>query len=344
MKARWIKHTLQFKTPGGTSRGILTTKESWFLILESPLKKGIGECGLLKGLSCDPITDYEDVLDAICSNINTGIFPDPEEFIAYPSIRMGLEMAYRSYNAEDPMVLYHSDFTSGKKQLPINGLIWMGSVDFMQQQIEAKLNEGYTCIKMKIGTMDFQQEFQLLKALRNRFSEDRLTLRVDANGAYSLDQAQHVLEALSKINVHSIEQPIAAGQSDAMAQLCAHTPVPIALDEALIGWNSPEEKAALLDQIRPQYIILKPSLLGGFAAAEEWIDLAKKNNIGWWVTSALESNIGLNAIAQWTAILQANGPQGLGTGSLYTNNFSGPLTLKNGYIRHANAPKWEIPF
>ena len=344
MKAQWKKYTLEFKQPSGTSRGILHSKTSWFIILETATSWGIGECGYLAGLSIDPLETYEAVLETLCQSINRGERPLPSAYREYPSIRMGLEMAYRSLEAEDPMLLYPSEFTKGQKSIPINGLVWMGSLDFMQAQIEDKLNEGYDCIKMKIGSLDFQDEYRLLKALRARYPADVLTLRVDANGAYSIDQAQRVLDALAKIEVHSIEQPIAAGNIEAMARLCAQSPVPIALDEELIGHAVTDDKAELLAFIKPQYIILKPSLLGGFTAAEEWIASASKQACGWWITSALESNIGLNALAQWTATLPTKGPQGLGTGSLYTNNISGSLAIKNGYLVCANSPAWAIPF
>jgi L-alanine-DL-glutamate epimerase-like enolase superfamily enzyme len=243
--------------------------------------------------------------------------------------------------ADSPFLLYPSDFTKSISPIPINGLVWMGKFDFMQAQIEEKLTQGFRCVKLKIGALDFSKELLLLEQIRKHFTAQQIEIRVDANGAFSSESALDKLKILTQFELHSIEQPIAAGQHEQMRVLCEQSPLSIALDEELIGVSS-MQKEALLDKIRPQYIILKPSLLGGFAASLEWIQLAEARQIGWWVTSALESNIGLNAIAQWTATLTTDRPQGLGTGGLYTNNIPSPLVVENGYLRYDSRQQWQF--
>ena len=241
-----------------------------------------------------------------------------------------MEQAFLSLEAKQEGVLFPSPFTEGQVPIPINGLIWMGDKDYMQQQIREKLSQGFHCIKMKIGAIDFETEYQLLKNIRQEYAPSDIELRVDANGAFSPLEALEKLKRLADLQIHSIEQPIRAGQYEQMARLCEASPLPIALDEELIGVACPERKKEILQWIRPAYIILKPSLIGGYRGSEEWIDLAEKQGIGWWVTSALEGNVGLSAIAQWTYTLKNPLPQGLGTGSLYTNNFPSSLEVKNG--------------
>jgi o-succinylbenzoate synthase len=342
MKASYIKYTLDFKRPSGTSRGVMTQKETWFIILEDAGKKGIGECGLLRGLSIDDRPDYEEKLQWACQNINIGLDKLWEALVEFPSIQFGLETAFRSLTAEMPFELFPSGFTSGKKNIPINGLVWMGDEAYMKQQIEDKLATGFNCIKLKIGAIDFEKELALLAFIRSHFTPGQIEIRVDANGAFSTFNALNKLTELSKYQLHSIEQPIKQHQPDAMAQLCLDTPLPIALDEELIGVFAYAEKDALLQKIKPQYIILKPSLVGGFKGCGEWISIAEKHNIGWWITSALESNIGLNAIAQWVYTLNNPMPQGLGTGALYTNNFDCPLVVKNGELCYDNLLNWNV--
>ncbi|MDO4230146.1 MAG: o-succinylbenzoate synthase, partial [Capnocytophaga sp.] len=246
------------------------------------------------------------------------------------------EQAFTSLESDNWYNLFPSDFTAGKDKIPINGLIWMGTPDFMKAQIKEKIAQGFNCIKMKIGAIDFQQEYQILKNLRNEFSAKDIEIRVDANGAFLPKNALEKIKQLSDLELHSIEQPIKAGQHEAMANLCEQTPLPIALDEELIGIFDHTMKTAVLEQIKPQYIILKPSLIGGYKNSEEWIYLAEKQQIGWWITSALESNIGLNAIAQWTYTLKNPMPQGLGTGALYTNNIPSSLFVENGFLCYNN--------
>ena len=330
-----IRHDLIFKQASGTSRGVLTKKTSWFIKIwfdDEPEMFGVGECGLLKGLSFDDKEGYEDKLFDVCTNINDYINNFHTSLNEFPSIRFGLEMALMDIRGLGQRLFYKTDFTAKKAGIPINGLIWMGTEAFMQQQIEEKLEAGFDCIKMKIGAINFDSEYEIIKNLRQRFAKETLEIRVDANGAFEANEALEKLELLSKLDLHSIEQPIKQGQITEMTSLCAKTPLAIALDEELIGIHELNAKKELLETIKPQYIILKPSLVGGFKASEEWIILAKKMGIDWWATSALESNIGLNAIAQWTASLDTTKYQGLGTGSLYTNNITAPLEIRKGHL------------
>lgn len=341
MKAYYKRHILNFKIPSGTSRGILKEKETWFLILEKDGKVGIGECGLLRGLSIDDVPHFEEKLEWVCQNIHLGeeaLFASMHQF---PSIQFGLEQAFMSLASEDPFVPFPSHFAHNEMPISINGLIWMGDEEFMLSQLEQKLQDGFQCIKMKIGAIDFETELSILKSIRERFSPSEIELRVDANGAFSPDEALEKLKKLSEYQIHSIEQPIKQGQREQMATLCETTPLPIALDEELIGIFDVTKKERLIQTVKPQYIILKPSLLGGFQKAQEWIDLARKYRIGWWVTSALESNIGLNAIAQWTYTLNTKMPQGLGTGSLYTNNIESPLEVMSGQLFYRKNKNWK---
>lgn len=333
---------LNFKQASGTSRGVLRTKETWFLILENEEKKGFGECGLFRGLSADDKSDYEEKLQWVSNNINLGLEKLLPELIEFPSIQFGLEQAFLSLESKTPFELFPSDFTKGKQQISINGLIWMGDKAFMQQQIKDKLQQGFTTIKMKIGAIDFNTEIELLQSIRKEFSVKEIELRVDANGAFLPKNALEKLQRLSELELHSIEQPIKQGQWQEMASLCEKTPLPIALDEELIGVFSFEEKEKCIATIQPQYIILKPSLVGGFKGSSEWIQIASNHNAGNWITSALESNIGLNAIAQWTYTLNNPLPQGLGTGSLFTNNFESPLEVSNGSLGYNVDRNWNF--
>ena len=344
MKASYKKHTLKFKNPSGTSRGVLRTKETWFLIIKDGNKTGIGECGLLKGLSVDDRPDYEDTLHWVCENIHRGEETLLSDLTEFPSIQIGVETAFLSLKAKNPFELFPSKFTEGEDSIPINGLVWMGDKEFMNSQIKEKIASGFKCIKMKIGAIDFETEMELLKGMRNQFSANEIELRVDANGAFSPAEAFEKLKRLSDLQLHSIEQPIKAGQWEALAKLCEQTPLPIALDEELIGVFEESNKKKLLQTIKPQYIILKPSLIGGFRASDTWIELAENQNCGWWITSALESNVGLNAIAQYTFTKNSNLPQGLGTGSLYTNNINAPLEVNNGFLKYNPKSKWNTKF
>lgn len=342
IKATYQKYILDFKRASGTSRGVLTQKETWFLILENNDKKGIGECGILRSLSIDDRPDYEEKLQWVCQNIHLGKQFLYDTLVEFPSIQFGVEMAFLSLESENPLVLFPSDFTKNKQSIPINGLVWMGDAAFMKEQIEQKIADGFNCIKLKIGAIDFKKELELLQFIRKHFDAKTIEIRVDANGGFSPDEALSKLNQLHQFDLHSIEQPIKQHQISKMAELCEKTPFPIALDEELIGVFLLVDKEELLQKIKPQYIILKPSLVGGFQGTQEWITLAEKHNIGWWITSALESNIGLNAIAQFTFTLQSSLPQGLGTGGLYTNNFDSPLEVKEGQLWHNTDLNWAV--
>lgn len=321
--------TLHFKQPAGTSRGVYTTRRVWYLHLTSDSqsgREGIGECAPLPNLSCDDLPHYEQLLSSLCQEAaQSGI--DYERLRPYPSILFGLETAFRHFE-RGTASLWDTPFSRGEQGIPINGLIWMGSYTHMLSQIEAKMQAGFRCIKLKIGAINFEEELSLLKMIRRHFSAKEIELRVDANGAFSPAEALEKLKRLSELDLHSIEQPIRAGQWDSMARLSQLSPLPIALDEELIGVHSTSRKKELLETIHPQYIILKPSLHGGLRGSQEWIAAASQLGIGWWITSALESNIGLNAIAQWCATLHNPLPQGLGTGALFTDNIPMPLEVR----------------
>ncbi len=344
MKATYHKYILNFKRPSGTSRGVMNEKETWFIVLEQEGKKGIGECGILRGLSIDDRPDYEEKLRWTCDNIHLGKDQLWEALLEFPSIQFGVEMAFQSLVSETPFLLFPSDFTNGTKSILINGLVWMGEEAFMKEQIEEKLAQGFRCIKLKIGAINFDKELQLLRFIREHFTPEQVEIRVDANGAFNENIALDKLIQLSEFKLHSIEQPIQKNHTDRMAELCKTSPFPIAVDEELIGVFTVEEKEKLLEKIRPQYIILKPSFVGGFRGTQEWISLAEKHKIGWWITSALESNIGLNAIAQWTFLQHNLMPQGLGTGALYTNNFDCPLEVSQGQLWYKKELEWAFDF
>lgn len=345
LQIEWLKYKLKFKLSAGTSRGILKNKDTYFLKVFDdaiPTVFGMGECNLFRGLSFDDRPEYESILDQLSQQPYFFVRNLHQALLEWPSIRFGLEMAFIDFIREGKRSYFSTRFTQGEEGIPINGLIWMGEKSFMKEQIRAKIDQGFKCIKLKIGAINFAEEIDLLKAIRQEFSSNLLEIRVDANGAFKPEDALDKLHVLSKFNIHSIEQPIRQGRIEEMASLCLKTPLPIALDEELIGVHNPEDRAKLLDIIHPQYIILKPSLLGGYSASEEWIKGADDRNIQWWVTSALESNIGLNAIAQWTYSLHTKMYQGLGTGQLFTNNLSSPLQIKDAKLWYLEENKWEL--
>ena len=327
---RIIRKQLHFKQPAGTSRGVYTTRDAWYVVVtddRQPGSFGVGECAPLPDLSCDAGPRYEAMLQRACRMLERDV-PLTDPFFDYhPSVRFGLETALAHLRART-VCLGDTAFGRGGASIPINGLIWMGTSDEMRRRIDEKLAQGFRCIKLKIGAIRFEEELELLAYIRRRVTPEQVELRVDANGAFTPDDAPEKLQRLAAFHLHSIEQPIRAGQWKEMARLCADTPLPIALDEELIGINSPGEKALLLDTLRPHYIVLKPSLHGGLSGAEQWIALARERGIGWWVTSALESNVGLNALAHWCAGLHPSMPQGLGTGLLFTDNIDYPLLLR----------------
>lgn len=346
-------HLLKFKFEAGTSRGVLTERPVWFVFLTDTRTDlcGIGEVAPLAGLSVDFFPDYEQKIASLEKSLHQAQFQDARDITQewidqqtenLPALRFALETAVLDLQNGGKRMIADNPFYHGAMSIPINGLIWMGNEAFMLQQVEDKLAAGFSCLKMKIGAIDFAAELNILAGIRKRFSPDEITLRVDANGAFTTAEAPMKLAALADFHIHSIEQPIRQGQWDAMAQLCRVSPVPVALDEELISIHSRDEKKRLLETLRPPYIILKPGLLGGLAASAEWIELAEQMGIGWWITSALESNIGLNAICQFTASYQPAIPQGLGTGQLYHNNIDSPLVVANGHISYTREGKWGM--
>lgn len=327
MRMAFAPYRLLFKEPGGTSRGVMTEKPTFLIKLydeRQPEIYGIGEAGVFPGLSPEADGNYVNKLIELLANIAIG---RPTDLSRHPSIQSGLEQAIRDFTGGCRGIYFPSAFTQGESEITINGLIWMGDSDTMMSRVEEKLALGFHCLKLKIGAIDWQKELEMIRLIRNRYSENELQIRVDANGAFSPYEALGRLRQLAELGIHSIEQPIRAGNPELMATLCRESPLPIALDEELIGKFTSEEKRATIETIRPAYIILKPSLIGGFSGAQEWIGLAEEAGVRWWVTSALESNVGLNALAQWTANLGVTMPQGLGTGGVFTNNFTTPLSL-----------------
>lgn len=341
IKARVSRIDLQFITPGQTSRGTLNSKPSWFFILEHNGYSGVGECSVIAGLSPEYPDGYEQKIFEIAEKINSGVVPSLDDLDEFPSIRFGLETALLDLQHESAGILFPSAFTRGEKGIPINGLIWMGNKQEMQSRIREKLDQGFRVLKLKVGALDFDEEISLLRNIRNQFKPADLEIRLDANGAFSVNDAPEKLKQLSDFHIHSIEQPIKAGQWEAMAEICHTSPLPVALDEELIGIINTIIKEKMLDTIKPQYIILKPSLIGGLQKSREWIDIAAAKNIGWWATSALESNVGLNAIAQWVFTLNPEMVQGLGTGQVFSNNIDSPLELSGPLLYHRVNVSWD---
>lgn len=342
MIARYKKYELFFKRPAKTSRGEYKTRPVWFLFLIENGKTGIGECAPLSGLSTETPEQVEKQLNEICRN--------PKHFIENPelvkfgsSVRFALETAWYDLKNGGKQIIFPSIFSEGKTGIPINGLIWMGNEDFMQQQIQEKLDAGFHCIKLKIGGINFEKEIEILKSIRKNFDAEKIILRLDANGAFKIDEALKKLAQLTQYQIHSIEQPVAAGNWNEMKRICSESPIPIALDEELIGIHELPEKEKLLDIIQPQFIVLKPSLHGGSSGCNEWIELAEQRKIGWWITSYLESNFGLNAIAQWAFHKNAQGYQGLGTGGLFTNNIDSPLEIRGEQLWINSEKKFHFP-
>lgn len=340
IKAALKRIDFQFINPGQTSRGILYSKPSWFFIITKDGRTGIGECSVIPGLNPEYNDSYEQKTQEVVDDINAGAIPSLSNLKDFPSICFGLETALLDLQYEESGILFPSDFTSGTRGIPINGLIWMGTKAEMQSRIREKLDSGFRVLKLKVGALNFDEEISLLKSIRREFSPDDLELRLDANGAFSPRDAMERLKRLSDYQIHSIEQPIKAGQWEEMARICSDSPIPIALDEELIGVSDSTSKSKLLTHIQPQYIILKPSLIGGLEMSNEWISLAKGQNIGWWATSALESNVGLNAISQWVFSHSVSMVQGLGTGQVFSNNISSPLQLRGAELYYNPANRW----
>ena len=341
-KADFTSYLLKFKKPSGTSRGVLNSKKSWFIKIwnvNNPSVFGIGECSPITGLSIDPIEKIEKKLFEICKSINNLKTINLERF---PCIQFGLETALNDLNNGGKRIIYNNSFSIGQSEIKINGLIWMNDKESMLKSIRLKIKDGFNCLKLKIGAINFTDEVALLSLIRNEFNASELEIRVDANGAFNKKNVLSKINILSEFDIHSIEQPIEPNQYNTLKKLCLESPIPIALDEELITVTNINNREELLDFTKPNYIVLKPSLLGGLAATENWIDLAEKRNIQWWITSALESNIGLNSIAQFTAEFSNKLPQGLGTGQIYKNNFPAFLELKSDKLCINHELKWDI--
>ncbi|MGL4411261.1 MAG: o-succinylbenzoate synthase [Bacteroidales bacterium] len=338
LKSEITRYRLNFKDPAGTSRGVYRTKDIYIIKISDGINVGYGEAAPLIDLSYDDIPNFYDVLKEYLNRFDVEGVIDYDYLSNYPSMLFGIESAMRNLKMRS-IKLWDTPFSRGEEGISINGLIWMGSKPDMMRQIESKINDGFRCLKMKIGAIDFDQELSILNHIRDAFSVEELEIRVDANGAFSIDSVEEKLKRLSDYSIHSIEQPIMAGNWDTMSELCITTPIPIALDEELIGVISKEAKESLISTIKPQYIILKPSLHGGISGCDEWIEIVSKYDIKWWATSALESNIGLNAIAHWSASHNPILPQGLGTGGLYTNNIDSPLELRGDKLWFNNTKK-----
>jgi len=343
VQAKYIRHPLNFHRPAGTSRGILHQKECWFVKLtgEAGLT-GVGEVSFIPGLSLEDPEEIEIRLDHVCKLISMGEMDPAQELPSLPGIRFALESATRDLEQGGERLLFDSDFTRGKAGILVNGLIWMGDRAFMKKQVRDKLDQGFGVLKMKVGALDVNEEIDLLAWIRSEYGAGDLEIRLDANGAWSPEEAPLRMARFAQFGIHSIEQPIAAGQIDSMSELCRNPVIPVALDEELIGVTRREERRQLIEKIRPDYIILKPGLLGGFSLAEEWIDLAESVGTAWWITSALESSVGLNAISQWTYHLGVSMPQGLGTGMLYSNNIQSPLLMEENQLWHRPERGWDL--
>ena len=342
LKARYFPYTLTFKVPSGTSRGVLTEKPSWYIFISDSHSIGIGEVSIIPGLSVDDPHHVGKILDKVCRDINEIKNNFPDYLNEFPAIRFGLETALKDLENGGTRVFFPSPFTEGEQPVKINGLIWMGQPEDMDHQVRLKIEQGFRCVKIKIGAIDFEEEIDFLKKIRKKYNVTEIELRVDANGAFTPENALEKLNRLAQLHIHSIEQPIKPGQIDIMAGLCEKSPLPIALDEELIGINSRREKEKILNTINPHYIIIKPSLVGGIAASEKWIELAENLQINWWITSALESNIGLNAIAQWTYSLNKPVIHGLGTGGLYSNNVPSPLKVQKAGLYYLPELSWDL--
>ena len=350
MNIEVIKYKLNFKFEAGTSRGVLHAKDSWFVKLYEAKKKetfGIGECGPLPGLSPDLDHDIEQLFHKISlaiSNLDELSYDEVCRLVPshFPAVRFALETALIDLRNGCKRMISDNEFARSNSSIPINGLVWMGDKELMINRIKSKIDEGFDCIKIKVGAINFEDELALLQYIRTHFNSKQVTIRLDANGAFKPERALEKLEQLSAYDIHSIEQPIMQGNRETMRKLCVESPIPIALDEELIGVEDASSKAELLDQIMPAYIILKPTLVGGLSASAEWIDLAESKGIGWWITSALESNIGLNAIAQFTADYPIDMAQGLGTGQLFHNNIPSPLSIKRGKLFYGGQSQWDL--
>lgn len=339
----WKRHLLHFTFEAKTSRDTLHVRPVWFILVkENNLLVAVGECAWLNGLSPEKESELEPRLQEVCSNFNEYL-TRPDLLKSWPSLQMAMDMIRAQLNSKQLFNPFPGTFSQGGTEIPINGLVWMGDKDSMLNSIRTKISEGYKCVKLKIGGIDFNDELRILEYIRKDFDENAIEIRLDANGAFEKNKARLKLESLAKFGIHSIEQPIKQGQWNEMANLISYSPIPIALDEELIGITEKDEREKMLEDLKPDYIILKPSLIGGFTSSKEWIDFANKFGIKWWLTSMLESNIALNALCQWVSTQDTgNLPQGLGTGKLYSNNIDCGLNTSGGFIRFNPEVKWDI--
>jgi len=338
LKISLLHYPLHFKFEAKTSRNALKVKDSWIVVCESNSGNiGYGECAPIWGLS----PENREELKLKMIELSASSYPEAIDLKHYPTLKFGLETAVKDLSA-DNHILFDSEFSSGKVGIPINGLIWMGDISFMRTQISKKLNSGFSCLKLKVGAQNLEDELAVLENIRKEYTPEQLEIRLDANGAFNPKDVIGILRRYADFAIHSIEQPIQSGSWSKMGEICAASPISIALDEELIGIYEPARRKEMIEAINPQYIILKPSLLGGLAACDEWIKLAESNNVGWWATSMLESNIGLNAIAQWVSTKRTKMKQGLGTGQLYSNNIISPLEIRGEELWMCDQ-NWDIP-
>lgn len=340
----YFKRSLEFAFDARTSRGDIKKHAAYIIEVRNLLKPeviGRGEASPLNGLSIDSHDDFENQLINILQELNNGLRPEDINLLGLPSIRFALETAMADLHFGGQMKVFDNEFIRGKT-IPINGLIWMADKQKMLQEAQEKIEKGFNCIKLKVGNLDFDEECRLIESIRKNNSAYKFEIRLDANGAFEPYEAIEKLKELHRFEIHSIEQPIKPKQVDWMEEICRKAPIHIALDEELIGIDVEEMGFHLIKKIKPKYIILKPTLIGGFSTCDKWINLADKSKIGWWLTSALESNVGLNAIAQYASYLKVKNHQGLGTGSLYQNNFPSPLLVENGYLHFSDIKKWNF--
>jgi len=343
VQAEYIRHPLKLYRPAGTSRGVIHQKECWYVkLVDETGMKGLGEVSFIPGLSVEDPDEIEIQLDHVCKLISRGEMDPAQELPALPGIQFALESAMMDLERGGERLLFPSDFTSGMAGILINGLIWMGDRSFMKKQIRDKLDQGFRVLKMKVGALDEKEELEVLSWIRSEYGTGDLEIRLDANGAWSVQEASVRISRFAAFGIHSIEQPIGPGQIDALQELSLNPDIPVALDEELIGITSPEIRRTIMEKIRPAYIILKPGLLGGFSVAEQWIEVAQDVGTGWWITSALESSIGLSAISQWTYHLDLSMPQGLGTGMLYSNNIPSPLQMEGNRLWYRPEKGWDL--
>ena len=336
MKLSFSKHLLTFKKPAKTSRGEYLEKPSWLIQLSENGKTGVGEASPLADLSTDGQVDVLARLNQLPEEISDDTIEDylerwkPGKAEALPAVRFGLHCALLDLKSGGNGIWINSGFTRFEQGIPINGLVWMNNIEQMEEEAQLKIQKGFRCIKFKVGALDFDAECKLLERLRKNHSAFKLEIRLDANGAFETDTALEQIKELRRFEIHSIEQPVKPGYA-LLDKICAESTIPVALDEELIG-HSLESGAALIKQTKPRYIVLKPTLLGGLDLCDGWIQMAENTQTKWWATSALEGNLGLFAISQWVSQYENKLHQGLGTGSLFVQNFPSKTDVKGEFL------------